>query len=297
MAPLAYGCGAGPAPAPKANGLQALAGCWIRKLPRNSAYWKVLKIKASGPIPGRGGLPDTNLYGQHNCADGGTASAGTPCALFRDNHLAERHVQVGRGPSKVAGHARHLCRRRGRDRRRVPVHEVGQDAWLDAALSNPAVTDAQVQGMERMAPMVGYFTVASMFVALPLISAIVAGILFAIFNAALGGNATFKQVFTVVVHAGAIGVLAQLFVVPLNYFRGTMTSATNFGVLLPMMPEGSFGGAVPRHDRHLHHLAVHRSCHRPCRALSPPHTAGCDVVAGRLSRHCGHCRVLRPGSW
>ena len=39
-------------------------------------------------------------------------------------------------------------------------------------------------------------------------SAIVAGILFAIFNAALGGNATFKQVFTVVVHAGAIGVLA-----------------------------------------------------------------------------------------
>jgi hypothetical protein len=119
--------------------------------------------------------------------------------------------------------------------------KVGQDAWLDAASSNPALTDAQVQGMEKMAPMVGYFTVASMFVALPLISAIVAGILFAIFNAALGGNATFKQVFTVVVHAGAIGVLAQLFVVPMNYFRGTMTSATNLGVLLPMMPEGSFG--------------------------------------------------------
>ena len=37
---------------------------------------------------------------------------------------------------------------------------------------------------------------------------IIAGILFAVFNAALGGEATFKQVFTVVVHAGVdLGVL------------------------------------------------------------------------------------------
>ena len=76
-----------------------------------------------------------------------------------------------------------------------------------------------------------------MLVMSPIIGAVIAGILFAIFNAAMGGNATFKQVFTVVVHAGAISALSQLFTGPFNYFRGTMTSATNLAVLLPMLPE------------------------------------------------------------
>jgi multisubunit Na+/H+ antiporter MnhE subunit len=56
----------------------------------------------------------------------------------------------------------------------------------------------------------------------------------------MGGNATFKQVLTVAVHTGPIGILSQLFTVPLNYFRGTMTSATTLAVLLPMLPEKSF---------------------------------------------------------
>ena len=74
---------------------------------------------------------------------------------------------------------------------------------------------------------------------------IISGILFAIFNAALGGNATFKQVFTVVVHAGPIGVLAQLFTVPLNYARGTMTSATNLYVLVQsFVDETTFAGRL-----------------------------------------------------
>ena len=69
-------------------------------------------------------------------------------------------------------------------------------------------------------------------------------ILYAVFNAAMGGTATYKQVFTVVVHAGPIGLLSQLFTVPLNYFRGTMTSSTNLGVFLPMLPEQSFAARL-----------------------------------------------------
>ena len=54
----------------------------------------------------------------------------------------------------------------------------------------------------------------------------------------MGGNATFKQVFTVVVHAGAdLGCSRSSSPVPLNYVRGTMTSATNLSVLLPMLDE------------------------------------------------------------
>ena len=46
-------------------------------------------------------------------------------------------------------------------------------------------------------------------------------------------------------HAGPIGLLAQLFTAPLNYVRGTMTSATNLGVLAqPMLSDGSFAARL-----------------------------------------------------
>lgn len=125
--------------------------------------------------------------------------------------------------------------------------KVGQDAWLDAALNSPfsgQVSDQQIQAMEKMAPYVGYGTVVYMLVLIPVFMVILSGILYAVFNAAMGGNATFKQVFTVVVHAGPIGLLSQLFTVPLNYFRGTMTSATTLAVLLPMLPDKSFAGRL-----------------------------------------------------
>jgi hypothetical protein len=125
--------------------------------------------------------------------------------------------------------------------------QTGQDAWLDAATNSPLTGRAsaqQVQAMEKVAPYVGYLTMAYMLVAMPIFLVIVAGILFAVFNAALGGTATFKQTFSVVVHAMPIGLLSLLFTVPLNFARGTMTSATNLAVLLPMLPEGSFGARL-----------------------------------------------------
>jgi hypothetical protein len=75
--------------------------------------------------------------------------------------------------------------------------KVGQEAWLDAALNSPfsgQPSEQAIQGMERMAPYVGYFTVVYMLVLVPIFMCIVSGILYAIFNAAMGGNATFKQV-------------------------------------------------------------------------------------------------------
>jgi hypothetical protein len=121
--------------------------------------------------------------------------------------------------------------------------KTGQDAWLDSVINSPfsrGVSEQQIQGMQRIAPFVGYFALGQFLILLPIISAALAGILYAVFNAAMGGTATFKQVFAVVVHAGPIGVLSALFTVPLNYSRGTMSSATNLGVFLPMLSEQSF---------------------------------------------------------
>jgi hypothetical protein len=75
----------------------------------------------------------------------------------------------------------------------------------------------------------------------PIFTAIIAGVLFGVFTM-LGGQATYKQVFAVYVHAGVIGALAQLFTGPLNYFRGSVSSATNLAVALPMIEEKTFLG-------------------------------------------------------
>ena len=77
-------------------------------------------------------------------------------------------------------------------------------------------------------------------VAIPLICAVVAGIMLAIFNGVLGGDAAFKQVFAVVAHSqrpdGAAHAVLRL---PLNYARETMSSPTNLAVF----------AAVPRRQR------------------------------------------------
>jgi Yip1-like protein len=123
--------------------------------------------------------------------------------------------------------------------------EVGRQAGLDMQIRQMeafgrTVNDAQYQQMERMAGYSPYFGAAGQLVSLPLMALIVAGIAFAVFNAALGGDATFKQVYAVVVHSGAIILVQQLFTLPLDYVRETLSSPTNLAVFLPFLDENSF---------------------------------------------------------
>jgi hypothetical protein len=78
----------------------------------------------------------------------------------------------------------------------------------------------------------------------PVVSVVIAGILWGVFAVLMGGQATFKQVFAVYVHSTVISAAGQLFTGPLNYFRGAMSSATNLSVLLPMVDEKSFIGRL-----------------------------------------------------
>ena len=107
------------------------------------------------------------------------------------------------------------------------------------------VNDQMYDGMRRACAGPRTTTPASMLVFMPLMAAIIAGILFAIFNAALGGTATFKQVFAVVVHAGADRRLAQLFTGPLNYFARDDDERDQPLVLLPMLDEGRSSAGSP----------------------------------------------------
>ena len=123
--------------------------------------------------------------------------------------------------------------------------QVGQTAWLDKVVesahqSGRDMPEAQMAMMEKIAAYMGPIYAVSTLVFAPLMWLIVTGLLFAVFNAALGGVSTFKQLFAVFVHSTAVTVIQQLFVTPLNYARETLSSATNLAVFMPMLDEGSF---------------------------------------------------------
>jgi len=123
--------------------------------------------------------------------------------------------------------------------------EVGKNAIFDQQRSSMEsfgvqLNDAQLQQMEARLRFAPYFGAVGQFVFLPVTALIIAGIAFAVFNAALGGDATFKQVYAIVVHSGVIVAVQQLFTLPLDYVRETLSSPTNLMVFLPFLEENTF---------------------------------------------------------
>jgi hypothetical protein len=121
---------------------------------------------------------------------------------------------------------------------------VGQQAYIDKAQQgNPfggTPSEQQMKATEKIASYMPYILGGGSLVIGPLFTALMAGIAFAIFGAFGGGQATYKQVFSVFTHAGVIGVLGQLVVTPVNYLRETMESPMNLAVFFPMLDAGSF---------------------------------------------------------
>jgi hypothetical protein len=123
--------------------------------------------------------------------------------------------------------------------------EVGQRAALDMQMQQAesfgrTISDAQYERIERMAGYSKYFGSVVQIITLPLLALVVAGIAFAVFNAALGGDAIFKQTYAIVVHSGIIIAVQQLFTLPLDYARETMSSPTNLAVFAPFLDDNSF---------------------------------------------------------
>jgi hypothetical protein len=124
--------------------------------------------------------------------------------------------------------------------------DAGKQAALDQQVQQMqsfgfTVSDQVYEQMQKGTARLPYTTALSVVVITPIFAVIIAGILFAIFNAALGGEASFKQVLSVLVHAGAVSSLSSVLSGTVNYLRGgAMTSVANLGALLPMLPEKSF---------------------------------------------------------
>lgn len=122
--------------------------------------------------------------------------------------------------------------------------ETGQLALLDqqerqVEAWGGTMTDQQRSEAERMLPAMGAIIAGTQLVTIPVLTFIVAGILFAVFTAIMGGAATYRQVLAVVSHSGAVTLLQQFFTIPVNYARESVSSPTNLGVFVPFLDEGS----------------------------------------------------------
>ena len=127
--------------------------------------------------------------------------------------------------------------------------EVGQQAWLDQQVKGAesfgrTISDQQYEGMERIAPYIRYIVAGGYLVFIPIVLAAVSGILLGVFNALLGGDASFKQVLAVMSHAGLITAFQTIFAVPLDYLRETLSSPTTLAVFLPFIEEDTFVGRL-----------------------------------------------------
>ncbi len=125
---------------------------------------------------------------------------------------------------------------------------VGSQAFLDQ-MTTQAERNAERSGgnpaqaaenMQKAFPIVRAVTICAILVVPLIVLLLIAGVLFAIFGAILGGGGTYKQVLAVTAHAGVPQTVAGLFILLLNYLRASMTSMTNLGVFVPMLPEDSF---------------------------------------------------------
>lgn len=127
--------------------------------------------------------------------------------------------------------------------------EVGRIAVVDQQIAQSEsygrhLNQAQLDAIEKMSESYVYFTPVLQLVGLAFSSVIVAGIAFAVFSALLGGDATFRQVFAVVVHSGVVLAALALFTTPLAYARESVSSATNLAVFLPFLDESSFAARM-----------------------------------------------------
>jgi hypothetical protein len=127
--------------------------------------------------------------------------------------------------------------------------EAGREAALELQVSRMQsfgmqVNDQMYERMRQQMRFSPYTTAGGVIVFGPIMALIFTGILFAVFNAALGGESSFKQLFAVWAHSGVISALGPLFTAPLNLARGAVGSATSLAVMLPMIDEGSFLGRL-----------------------------------------------------
>jgi hypothetical protein len=123
--------------------------------------------------------------------------------------------------------------------------DFAQRAMLDQQVASMeafgvTVTDEIYAEMERSGQFAAYSTLGFTLIGIPIICALLAGLLYGAGYGLLGAGASFGQVFAVVAHAGVVFFVQQLFVVPLNYARESITAPATLAAFTPMLGDDTF---------------------------------------------------------
>jgi hypothetical protein len=107
----------------------------------------------------------------------------------------------------------------------------------------PLPPEAYAQ-MEARSRSVGWrmVGVVSPLIGLPIWALFLAALYWGVFNALMGGTATFKQVLAIVTHSQVISALGLIAALPISIMGPgpiTVTGPFNLGALVPMLDEGS----------------------------------------------------------
>lgn len=125
--------------------------------------------------------------------------------------------------------------------------ERGRQAALDMQaqqiekFTGQPVTPEAYAAMEGRAKYGGYIAIVSMFVIFPIFCLLFTALYWVVFNAILGGTASFKQVLGIITHSQVIAALGAVIAAPIQFVQGTQTAAGpfNLGALAPMLEPGS----------------------------------------------------------
>ena len=131
--------------------------------------------------------------------------------------------------------------------------DVGRQALVDqlertALAFGQDVDDAQYARFEQVSQNGVAYAALRALAAGPVLACGAAAVIFGLFTAAGRGEATYRQVLAVTVHAGVILALRQVVAAPINYMRETLASPATIGTFVPMLDEASpaarFLGAI-----------------------------------------------------
>jgi hypothetical protein len=125
--------------------------------------------------------------------------------------------------------------------------ERGRQATVDMQatqierITGQPMTPEAYTAMEQRAQYGGYITIGSMFIVIPFFTVVFGALYWVVFNAVLGGTASFKHVLAIVSHSQVITALGAVVSAPIQYMQGTQTATGpfNLGALAPMLEPGS----------------------------------------------------------
>lgn len=123
--------------------------------------------------------------------------------------------------------------------------EVGQQVLVDQQISGveafgTTVTPEIEQRLQARVGIARFTSPAMQAVAIPIMAAILAGILLVIFNATSDSPSTFKHVYAIVAHSGAVTVVQQIVLTPISYLMGEFATVTRLSVFFPMLDSDGF---------------------------------------------------------